>query len=446
MKALPASNRADFCSPNLYIYYLFHFFFFLKKVTSFHCTFLNERKRTKNLKKMVSTGIKIVEDKGHCPCGYSFARENGTRCYGGTHVLGANGADSGAISQGQEALSLAANGGCGICPHGFSFTRDNGTRCFGGTHLSAAAEEMKKRQEELEYSEKKKKQHADHTDGVGREGLHCKGSSRQLVTEDDKKKMEDKLNGKIIGFRGTGICDHGYSFNRENGTRCHGGTHYINGNGSDDMRKQEGEANDRNGVGSGGTCSHGFAFNRDNGSRCLGGTHRLSDVEERKKRTEADAKALQKVMDDAGICDHGYNFNREGGTRCEGGTHFSNAAEAARKEQNAFKLGNYLRSHGLGICDHGFDFNRDNGMRCRGGSHWVSGPGTEGAQGGSTTAGNNSWQQDGVDRTAGQCPHGFGFNRDQGTRCYGGSHRKFPKKPVTEPKTATQEEQLPLIK
>lgn len=386
---------------------------------------------------MTSIGAKSSEGNGQCPCGYTFVRENGTRCYGGTHVVGVNGAEGGSTTLGQLTLSMAANAGCGICPHGFSFTRDNGSRCFGGTHLSAAAEEARKKHEEQEYSEKKKNQHGDHADGAALDGVHCKGSSHRLVTEEDKNKLKEKLCGKTQGFRGTGICDHGYAFSRDNGTRCRGGTHFVNGNENDDKKNGEGCNNNGNsGAGSGGICSHGFAFNRDNGSRCHGGTHRVSDAEEKKKKAEADAKILQKTVEDAGICDHGYSFNREDGKRCEGGTHYNNAVEAARKEQNASKLGSYVLSHGLGLCDHGFDFNRENGVRCRGGTHWVTGPNTQNMQGVSGVVSNSSLQQDGSDQSAGQCPHGFGFNRDSGTRCYGGTHRKFAKKQVTEAKTA----------
>lgn len=287
-----------------------------------------------------------------CPSGYGFTRENGTRCYGGTHGLGGTAAGAGANADG-SAVSQAVNNKSseGHCKHGYRYNREEGTRCYGGTHYVGQAQDEK------------------------------------FAGRKDKDQENQRLGVKV----GPGHCKHGYSYNREEGTRCNGGTHYLN-SGDDEAKGADGQGSGNGGLSGqwwkrgAGNCRHGYAYSREQGTRCKGGSHYIGAGE----GENADGSGAGNGSRDgsgngtgngsgnggvyqgnAAVCKHGYAYNREQGTRCKGGTHFLGAPEDEVFNSKEKQKQRKAARRGPGVCKHGYGYSREDGKRCKGGSHYI---------------------------------------------------------------------------
>lgn len=242
------------------------------------------------------------------------------------------------------------------------------------------------------------------------------------------------------------LCPHGYTFCRDNGTRCLGGTHYSPA--AEEAMKQ---AEALNAVNKPGVCNFGFPFNRENGTRCLGGSHVVSRGNNREKDSPEKMTRLGDCC--RGCCCHCCVHRR-----CPRGPRYQDPP--AKKSPSPCPLHNVMAppkrycqreacEHGYpspeipegpcstyptkpamkkqknGYCpcvanltmsDQRFEFCRNDGAKCVGGTHCLSCPahGRCGAQ-----------EDDRKERKHRDlCPYGFHFSRDNGNRCYGGNHRR----------------------
>lgn len=241
----------------------------------------------------------ITKKEKTCPSGLRFTRDNGTRCFGGTHC-----ADGTVVGQAPPAKENHANGeaneGCntqhggftknGACQHGYSFNREEGKRCNGGTHYRDS----------------------------------CDGLSQGAANEGDAASGAEA--GKFRSKKSPETCKHGYSFNREEGRRCNGGSHYVDvpqdekyvpkssGNGGEGLSGKWWLKNEQQ-------CKHGYRFDREDGTRCTGGTHHVGGE---KYDPAIHGEQKPRTVPKPSECPDGYRFCRESGTRCQGGTHYRN--------------------------------------------------------------------------------------------------------------------------
>lgn len=230
------------------------------------------------------------------------------------------------------------------CPMNHPYSRDNGACCLGGTHR------------------------------IDGSTVEDSASQTKIVKYSDGKTAKDP---KVIALSNNG-CKEGFAFNREEGHRCQGGTHYTDVP-SDEMFSESrdkgcGAVPRYNAKYPTGKCKSGFRYNREEGKRCYGGTHH-TDVEQDKKFTENFSQGPDGTLKDkwwmkgAPECQHGYQYSRDEGTRCGGGTHhFADGLyNAAVHGPNAGKP----RTQPLPReCPDGYRFERENGSRCKGGSHF----------------------------------------------------------------------------
>lgn len=246
------------------------------------------------------------------------------------------------------------------------------------------------------------------------------------------------------------LCPHGYTYCRDNGTRCLGGTHYSP---AAEAAMREAEALE--GGSKLGMCSFGYPFNRENGSRCQGGSHFA-----RKKRTVEKEAQEQATCLCAGcrrccchccvhgncpsgrrsqscvarkkftppitnaecplhprrrycqreVCEHGYARPKGSGKPCP-------TYPLGTANENMKRNGYCPCVKNTQMSDQRFEFCRNNGARCIGGTHCLSCP--------SGCHGNEDIKEESPHRDL--CPYGFRFTRENGNRCYGGNHRRQPR-------------------
>lgn len=228
------------------------------------------------------------------------------------------------------------------CPMNHPYTRDNGKCCFGGTHfIDGTNKDIAAAEQEVRYAD----------------GKTAKSAKAIALVQDG--------------------CKHGYQYNREEGRRCKGGSHYVHAPADEKFTHTtvwgSGAVARHNVKYSAGKCKVGFTFDRDEGQRCSGGSHYVDVPQDEKygvDTTKGDGTLKgQWWKKGAPECQHGYRYSREDGTRCEGGSHH-------------FADGHYDPSiHGPNAgqpkkfplpreCPDGYKFEREHGTRCKGGSHF----------------------------------------------------------------------------
>lgn len=278
------------------------------------------------------------------------------------------------------------------CPSGYHYSRDGGSRCYGGTHVAGESDAT---QSAANYQ--------DFSQGQGQGG-------------------DNQANSQ----KGQGSCRHGFQYNRENGTRCAGGTHRA-GEGADDLQGGQGGAGGQGyGAQGQGSCRHGFPYNRDAGTRCKGGSHHAGAGEDGQGNKAGDDLGYNQPT---GNCRHKFPFNRDGGSRCKGGSHYVNPNDTASNQsvrsgqngqdgqngQSAADSQALQRRRRYGDCEHGYKFNREGGNRCQGGTHYVDG----GNNGKDYLTAFQAYQNR---HKKGNCRHGYPYTREDGNRCTGGTH------------------------
>lgn len=230
-----------------------------------------------------------------------------------------------------------------LCPMNHPYSRENGECCLGGTHR------------------------------IHDTSVENSASQAQVVEFADGKPAK---NPKKIALSNNG-CKHGYMFDREEGQRCQGGTHYTDVPSdemfSDSTDKGCGAVARNNVIFPTGKCKNGFQYNREERQRCYGGTHYV-DAEQDEKFSANPPQGDGTLKDKwwkkhAPECQHGYRYGREDGTRCEGGSHHfkDGRYNPAVHGPNAGKPRTQPIPH---ECPDGYRFERENGSRCKGGSHF----------------------------------------------------------------------------